>query len=422
MKKIIKKVIIILILIFIVLAAIIYIKIINIKKGNKEEVIADEQPIIENIEPEESVFEYIYSNTIIKNVLNYIAEEEKNVDNEEVLISLLDEEYKNKYNINKNNVIKILSDYKGIKSYSSKEIYKQEINQMQNTNGIYLYVKGITRKNGIEKEIYTLIKKDLLKSTYSITFLNETEFNNAQNSKEISINPNIYNSINNEKITDYKICLTYLNDYLDTIQNNPKDGYKLLNKEYRESRFKSQENYVEYLKQISNRISSTVLKSYAIEEQDGKIQYICIDQRNNYYIFEKGKMMDYTVILDTYTQELPQFVKKYNDSNNIQKVGYNVQKCIEAINNKDYKYVYNKLDTTFKNEKYSTEDYFEKTIKNQLFDNNIIKNASASNEGNIYIYKVTIQDALNDNNKKNVTFIMQLKENIDYVISFSLQN
>ena len=60
-------------------------------------------------------------------------------------------------------------------------------------------------------------------------------------------------------------------------------------------------------------------------------------------------MTDYSVILDTYTVDLKDFTDKYNSADVSTKVGMNVEKVIEAINDKDYRYVYNKLDETFRN-------------------------------------------------------------------------
>ena len=129
--------------------------------------------------------------------------------------------------------------------------------------------------------------------------------------------------------------------------------------------------------------------------------------------------MYYNLILDTYTIDLPQFLEKYNKANSIEKCGYNIQKCIEAINNKDYRYVYNKLDEEFKNNNYQLQEQFENIIKEKLFNSNKVSNASINNEGNTYIYNITVQDIENENNTQNMTIIMQLKEGTDFVMSFS---
>lgn len=51
--------------------------------------------------------------------------------------------------------------------------------------------------------------------------------------------------------------------------------------------------------------------------------------------------MNFTVILDTYTIDLPEFTEKYTKASDEEKVLLNIQKGFTAINDKDYRYVYN---------------------------------------------------------------------------------
>jgi len=418
-------IIIICIIICILLISIIAIKLLESNKQQQAdnlEIQAAEKVTIYDIEKEERIYKYLLSNEILDRIFDYISAEEKNVKNEEALINLLDKEYKEKNNITESNVLDFLKSYKNINSYFTKEIYKKEIAQRQNLNGSYFYIKGIIRKNSKEEYIYILMKEDYINSTYSISILTEEEFNvKGNDNRDILIEKNNYNSIYSKGISDYQICLEYLKDYINTVINSPDKAYELLNEEYKEKRFASIENYTSYINKIKERLSTTVLKNYSIEKQDNKTQYVCVDQRGNYYIFEKKEMMNYAVILDTYTIESSQFLEKYNKANTMEKVGYNIQKCIESINNKDYSYVYNKLDNEFKTNKYKTEKDFENIIKKKLFDTNKIINSSCSNEGNIYIYSLNISDTENETNKQDMTIIMQLAEGTDFVMSFSFE-
>lgn len=418
-------IIIICIIICILLISIIAIKLLENNKQQQAdnlEIQAAEKVTIYDIEKEERIYKYLLSNEILDRIFDYISEEEKNVKNEEALINLLDKEYKEKNNITESNVLDFLKSYKNINSYSTKEIYKKEIAQRQNLNGSYFYIKGIIRKNSKEEYIYILMKEDYINSTYSISILTEEEFNvKGNDNRDILIEKNNYNSIYSKGISDYQICLEYLRDYINAVINSPDKAYELLNEEYKEERFGSIENYTSYINKIKGRLSTTVLKNYSIEKQDNKTQYVCVDQRGNYYIFEKKEMMNYAVILDTYTIESSQFLEKYNKADTMEKVGYNIQKCIESINNKDYSYIYNKLDSEFKTNNYKTEKDFENIIKDKLFDTNKITNSSCSNEGNIYIYSLNISDTENEANKQDMTIIMQLAEGTDFVMSFSFE-
>ena len=75
------------------------------------------------------------------------------------------------------------------------------------------------------------------------------------------------------------------------------------------------------------------MKAYSINGN----RYVCKDGKDNFYIFNVNKVLDYTVVLDTYTVDLPEFTEKYNKVNAQEKVALNINKVITALNNKDYK-------------------------------------------------------------------------------------
>jgi len=116
---------------------------------------------------------------------------------------------------------------------------------------------------------------------------------------------------------------------------------------------------------------------------------------------------------------MTEFTEEYNELNSADKVEYNIQKCLQAINNKDYSYIYNKLDKEFRDNNYKTQDILRNTIQGNLFESNIIKNIYRLNEGATYIYKLTIINAEDESKTKDMTIIMQLKEELDFVMSFS---
>ena len=158
------------------------------------------------------------------------------------------------------------------------------------------------------------------------------------------------------------------------------------------------------------------LKSYSIENN----KYICKNQWNNYYVFNVKGALDYDVMLDIYTVDLEEFTRKYDSSSDENKVAMDVQKIESAINNKDYVFVYNKLDETFKNTNFESYENFEKYMSENFFDINNLKGENISKEGNIYVYKVKITDANNENNTKDSTIIMKLLEDRNFVMSFSI--
>lgn len=422
MEKKLKRIIFILITtIVILLIGIIMLDLEQEEKERKEieaEIKEAETIRITDIESEQRIYMYLYSNNIITQLFEYISENRINVNNAKALTNLLDSEYMKANNITEDNVLSFLQQYKEINSYFTKEIYIKEIVHRQNLRGTYCYIKGIIRKNGIEENLYVLMKEDYMNGTYSLTFLTEDEFSKMGNdNRDIVIEKNNYNSIYTVSTTDYEICLEYLKDYKNAVNNNPEKAYELLDTEYKEKRFGNVENYKEHINNTKSNLNVTVLKKYSVERSEETTKYVCVDENERYYIFEDDKLMDYKVILDTYTIDLPEFLEKYNKAQEIEKVAYNIEKCIESINNKDYSYIYNKLDSEFKYNNYKTEEEFKMKIQEKLFDVNIITDSTSSNEGDIYIYELKIND--NKEKTQNMKIIMKLGQGTDFTMSFS---
>jgi len=131
--------------------------------------------------------------------------------------------------------------------------------------------------------------------------------------------------------------------------------YELLDKEYKQAKFSNVENFKKYIETNKTEIIGINPQRYQVTDGTNNTkQYVIIDQNGHYYIIREKGVLDYSVILDTYTIDLPEFTAKYNNSTDEQKVLLNIQKCFEAINQQDYKYVYNKLDETFRNNNFGS--------------------------------------------------------------------
>ena len=156
---------------------------------------------------------------------------------------------------------------------------------------------------------------------------------------------------------------------------------------------------------------------YNKKEVNGKTEYICLDEKGKYYIFTKDNIVNYNVILDTYTIDLPEFLEKYNSNKGEIKVGLNLQKIFDAIKNEDYKFVYNKLDETFRKNNFKTEEDFVKYAE-QNFANCEFKYSSCEKTNTLYVAKVKITK--NNGETKAKEFIMKLQEGTDFVMSFNV--
>ena len=161
-----------------------------------------------------------------------------------------------------------------------------------------------------------------------------------------------------------------------------------------------------------------MLSQYLKTKEPDYTQYVCVDQNGNYYIFRETSAMNYTVILDTYTIDLPEFLEKYNTASDQQKVALNIDRFMQAINDKDYKYAYNCLADSFKNNYFKTQAEFESYVKKNFYENSDIKYNEFKTQQDLYTYSVIFTDK-KTGEKKNKTFVMQLGEGTKFVLSFN---
>ena len=198
------------------------------------------------------------------------------------------------------------------------------------------------------------------------------------------------------------------------MKNNPDimDIYKTYN-----TNREDYENYMEYMTSIKN----IKLERYSKTSEDGYTKYICQDTYNNYYIFKVTELMQYSLILDTYTIEIPEFTEKYETSNAQEKVILNINKFMQGVNDKDYKYAYSLLADSFKETNFNTQKDFENYIKTNFFEKNDFKYEKFGDEANTYYtYQIKITDRNKNRNEEiTKTFIILLEEGLDFKLSFN---
>lgn len=366
---------------------------------------------------------YMIENCVKKFYKYYSAiYENKNIKQEDInkTYNLLDEKYISFKKITKENFTTILPKIEP----SVVNMYNMFV--CKTNENLSLYVAEGTLRGEVSKEISNfriMIQIDSQNETFSVLLQDyiEDKYPNLTygNNLEVGTLKNIIKNRNNsyvlEEINDTTYILDLFDRYKEESKYNVELAYYHLDEEYRNKRFGTLENFQNYVKTNNN----TELEQYQVEQKDGYTQYVGIDNRGHYYIFRLIGIKNYSLILDTYTIDLPEFTEKYNAANTVERVGYNIQKVLDAIDNKDYNYVYNKLYLEFKEVNYPTLEKFEKVIKNKLFDRNEVANVSSANEGSTYAYKLTIVDAENEKNKQDMTVVMQLKEGTDFVMSMS---
>ena len=236
----------------------------------------------------------------------------------------------------------------------------------------------------------------------------------------LTISTKSYNKVSYNNVSDQDICMYYFGDYMNNLKADIKTVYDSLNEEYKNKKFENYDNFKTYIENNYKTLTNMTMTEYQIYKNttDGTTMYLCKDGEGHCYIFNASAVMNYTLMLDSYTVDLPEFIEKYDKSSNEQKVALNVQKIIDATNDGDYNYVFNKLDQTFKTNEFQSELSFRNYMQ-ETFANKDIEYDNCKNEGELYFLNVKIVDK-NTNKANNKTFVMKLLDGTDFVMSFNV--
>lgn len=259
----------------------------------------------------------------------------------------------------------------------------------------------------------------------TILLLNRSEKPNNTESQQEEIHYDTiqftqYNEIPYAYISDMQMCNTYLIEYKNNMIFNTQEAFNKLNKEYMEKRFGNFENYKNYVQENLNDILEAKLVKYQINQYDTYTQYICIDQFENYYIFNETAIMKYSVILDTYTIDLPQYTENYSKSNETGKVGLCVNRFMEAVNDENYEFAYSLLASGFRNNYFKTKEEFITYAKQNLVGRDKITHKAINSQEEIYLYTVVLENEDALFKSKELTFIVKLKEGTNFELSFEM--
>lgn len=372
----------------------------------------------------------------------------------EKVYNLLDKEYIDMFNITENNLIGEFGSYKKI----DIDITNMYVIAIENNKKIY-FAYGYIIDN-IDSEVTDLaieIRIDNKNNTFSVLpykYLKEKGYLNIKEDSILEFNmEDIQNKTYNVMQTSYKDDESYVVELFETYINrnlyNPDLAYDNLEPEYAQKKFGNMQNYEAFIEKNRDLYLSydmrnakkyedfenmdeymlylatfqqISLESYKKTTNSQYTQYVCIDNLGNYYIFRENAVMQYTVILDTYTIDLPEFVAEYEKASEEDRVLMNIQKFFEAIEDKDYDYAYDKLDATFKLNNFATLESFENYVNENFFEENTLSAGKAEKQGDVYLYNVTIDDGTGkNNNSKTTSFVMRLGEGTDFVMSFGAE-
>lgn len=366
------------------------------------------------------VFYTISSN--INKYFKYIYKQDANS-----VYNILDKDYIEQNSITRNNVLNIFN-YTGLETLTLNEIYY--INK--SNISVFVVLGDIQNEELVEsgekltKSNFSIIMKlDMDNMTYSLypyDCNSKDDIDNKKLNDLISeVEKNTFNQYELYNVNNVQIARNYFYLYKKDMLNYIEKAYYITNEEYREKRFNgSIEKYKQYVNENIERFSNLKIDKCTVVENNNYREYVCIDNYGNYLIFRESSPMKYSVLLDSYTLLTDEFIQKYNKANEKNKAALNVQRFIEMINTKDYTAVYNILASDFKQNYSLDKKACEDLINNKFFKYNSIKSASVKEQANYYIVSVEIQDVVNSSSSKTIDFVVNLKNNLDFEISFSV--
>ena len=380
----------------------------------------------------DNVGKYYSYYSILFNAGSYYATEDEQIisqaetDNAQILYNMLDTEYITAKGITADNLKLNLTEIGQVTAYINNMYVIPE------TNNIDVYVvsgelKETVNATGTDFEL--IVKLDKTNKTFSVMpqeyvtelYGNIVEGQSLDITVEQSIAINANNTYTEREITEE----TYLKDLFAEIRNellnDYEEAYNHLDEEYRTQKFATLEDFSNFASGKAEEYRTMALAQYQVTEEDGYTQYLLVDQNGKYYIANETAVMKYTTLLDTYTVDLPQFTESYNSANDSRKAGLNLQKVVDAINNNDYEYVYNKLDETYRANNFPTLESFEQYIQNNLYTSANVEFSNYQNSGELHIFDATFTDKNNESsNAITKTFIVKLLEGTDFVMSFNV--
>ena len=333
-------------------------------------------------------------------------------------------------------VRQLVSNYQEIESLNLKQkqsiFYVQEIYRRESLEKVNYFVRGIlwtvdTDYEETLNDMYFKVDLDYITNALQISVINQQIFNQTtQDTETIVEDFNIelkeYNGFEQKSYSTEEICSKYLSDFIIKLKYDRDLAFEFVDEEYKEQKLNSDiDIFNEYINNNEDRIYNATIQNYLKDIKENSLEYTILDTYNNYYIIESTGGLEYKIILDNYTIETEQFISEYEQATEQEKVTTNISKVVQWINTKDYTQIYNKLDEEFKQNNFSDLDTFETYIQENFFSFNNMEVQSIEKISDNYICEVQLSSGYGlASEQVTKTFIMQLKEGTDFVMSFTI--
>lgn len=423
-----KKMIIILIVIISILCIICLgiLKILDKEEGNT--VNNDIVEVQDTLRPDETVQEE-YSIEKERNATRFFTVQDCiqtyidsiNNSDAQAILNILSTTYKEDNSIHESNISNLINLYNG-NTFTAKEM------EILRGDRIFQYrVYGYLTNDQGRQYMYLKVKTDRINRTFEIepfigeqyTSLEDIPLEEA-NIDEIVKNDN--NTFSYRDISKEEISRIYQRYYTNLEIERPEEAYEMLDASYRQERFPTIDDFKMYVEENREAIEQASLSGYSVNNEDNITKYVIRDSYNNQYIIEEESIMNFTIQLDSYTVPDPTYTEEYAQLPESEKASANVGIFMQMINTKDYTHAYEKLADGFKNNYFQSVDQFKEYVKNNWHNVNKYTINSYKNEGNVYIFDVSLNSIreLREDTTINKTFNVLLGEGTDFTISFNV--
>ncbi len=336
------------------------------------------------------------------------------------IIDLLSSEYISKNNITTQNLEQYV-DTKEEQMLFVPVQMKKLVDENVSTFVTYGIVENLNYE--LDSEVTLIVNVDFNNRTFSIepTTQDYDEINSV--SQDItSIEKNDNNQYSSTTINTENTVRDYINQYKRLVLAAPELVYEKFDETYRNERFGSLENFENYITKNTDEIKSITLDEYLSNTYSDYTQYVGRDKYNNTYIFNEKDILNYTIQLDTYTILTDSFKTAYDEGDTTMKVRMNIDRWVDMLNNRDYHSAYQYLDETFRNNNFGSEEAFEQYMREHFPSHYQLQVGQFTETNQTYTQYIVLTDMTGETDEEiENTIIMQLKDDYDFVMSFSVE-
>lgn len=318
------------------------------------------------------------------------------------------------------------------KAFCIDEIYKQAIDDKKDIYSVYYRIED----NSLAKKMNLIIKLDNKNNTffvYSENYIKNNQLLNLKEGDSISIeglkddieksDDNIFYNFKiliNDEIYMKELFERYKFDLILDLNHS----YELLDEKYKKDRFNTFEEYEKYVKANKNELYIDKIIKYQLMKDNDKLQLLGVSNYDRNYIFNIQNLMEYTMILDTYSEEISLYTELYESSFPPVQAKSCIERVRKAINDKNYKFVYERLNVVQKANYYSNYNNFVKFITENFYEDNSFEFGDYIMVSDIiYQYTIYVKNNENPDDEENeFTISVTLKDNADFSISIVKNN